>query len=345
MFPVYKSCVLPWFFVCCYMSSRVLLLDSLLIVLLKYIVSWRTPRLLAPSSPTHRERTADLKESEWCLLFPVLFSRFLKSLLFFPVSPHGVWRSPCSSQPWPAEISRWCMEYAHEFCGLAVWAALDNDTLISLFWIGANYHRPVDLPDTTGLSWREGILLCLESVQPRSKTSPSSSPSAVPQSSLSAAATSSPPPFAAHSSPPFAAKSMPSLSVAKSMPLPSAAPKSSPPPFARKSCPPQSAAPSSPPSPRAHSSVGSSPRARFRMLSFAFPSSSPSFPESPPTPLVPASSAPRKRPPEPAPRKRPPVLAPPERPQVLAPPERPPELLILPNIFFWGGPYAHGGAG
>ncbi len=72
---------------------------------------------------------------------------------------------------------------------------LDDATLNSLFWIGANYHRPVDLPDTTGLSWREGILWCLESVRPRSRTSPPSSPSAVPHSSLppSAAPLSSPP--------------------------------------------------------------------------------------------------------------------------------------------------------
>ncbi|KAL0163850.1 hypothetical protein M9458_039603, partial [Cirrhinus mrigala] len=43
------------------------------------------------------------------------------------------------------------VEYAWE-------SGLDNTTINSLFWIGANYYRPVDLPDTTGLSWREGIL-------------------------------------------------------------------------------------------------------------------------------------------------------------------------------------------
>ncbi|KAL1269171.1 hypothetical protein QQF64_031460 [Cirrhinus molitorella] len=46
----------------------------------------------------------------------------------------------------------------------------------------ANYHHPVDLPDTTGLSWREGILRCLESVQPRSRSGPESSPAAAPTS-------------------------------------------------------------------------------------------------------------------------------------------------------------------
>ncbi|KAL0162611.1 hypothetical protein M9458_042007, partial [Cirrhinus mrigala] len=43
-------------------------------------------------------------------------------------------------------------------------------TLNSLFWIGANYHRPIDLPDTTGLCWREAIIWCLENVWPRSRT-------------------------------------------------------------------------------------------------------------------------------------------------------------------------------
>ncbi|KAL1273032.1 hypothetical protein QQF64_028894 [Cirrhinus molitorella] len=37
------------------------------------------------------------------------------------------------------------VEYAREFCGLALITALDDATLNSLFWIGANYHRPVDL--------------------------------------------------------------------------------------------------------------------------------------------------------------------------------------------------------
>ncbi len=37
------------------------------------------------------------------------------------------------------------------------------------------------LPDTTGLSWRKGIIQCLESVQPRSRTSLPSSPLAVLQ--------------------------------------------------------------------------------------------------------------------------------------------------------------------
>ncbi len=47
-------------------------------------------------------------------------------------------------------------EFAQEFSGLAVWTGLDDAMLNSLLWIGANSHRSMDLPDTTGLSWREG---------------------------------------------------------------------------------------------------------------------------------------------------------------------------------------------
>ncbi|KAK2878539.1 hypothetical protein Q8A67_019330 [Cirrhinus molitorella] len=68
---------------------------------------------------------------------------------------------------------------------LAQISASDDAMLNSLFWIGANYHRPVDLPDTTGLSWREGILRCLESVRPQSRTSP---PTSAQRSSLPASA-------------------------------------------------------------------------------------------------------------------------------------------------------------
>ncbi len=69
------------------------------------------------------------------------------------------------------------MEYAVEFSQLAILMAFDDAALNSLFWIGANYHRPVDLSDTTGLSWREAIIRCLESVYPRSRTQPDPEPS------------------------------------------------------------------------------------------------------------------------------------------------------------------------
>ncbi len=69
------------------------------------------------------------------------------------------------------------LEYAVEFSQLAVLTAVDAAALNSLFWIGVNYHRPVDLPDTIGLSWREAIISCLESVRPQSRTTPDPEPS------------------------------------------------------------------------------------------------------------------------------------------------------------------------
>lgn len=55
---------------------------------------------------------------------------------------------------------------------------LDGETLKSLFWIGANYYHPADLPDTTELNWREAIIRCLKSVYPwyRPKPDPEHSP-------------------------------------------------------------------------------------------------------------------------------------------------------------------------
>ncbi|KAL0152317.1 hypothetical protein M9458_052040 [Cirrhinus mrigala] len=53
-----------------------------------------------------------------------------------------------------------------ELCSLAMATALDDATVNSLFWIGANYYHPVDLADTTGLNWREEILWCQETHQP-----------------------------------------------------------------------------------------------------------------------------------------------------------------------------------
>ncbi|KAK2887344.1 hypothetical protein Q8A67_015572 [Cirrhinus molitorella] len=67
--------------------------------------------------------------------------------------------------------------FTPKFCRLAVTCPYDDETLKSLFWIGANFHQPVDLPDTTGLSWRDAIIRFLESVWPRSRTKPDPEPS------------------------------------------------------------------------------------------------------------------------------------------------------------------------
>ncbi len=64
-------------------------------------------------------------------------------------------------------------EYAGAFCGLAAVTEVEDSALLHLFRHGACYHRPVDLPDTTGLTWREGVYRCLGSVRARVGTSPS----------------------------------------------------------------------------------------------------------------------------------------------------------------------------
>ncbi len=71
------------------------------------------------------------------------------------------------------------MEVAPRFIALdrqdlpfvAAATALDDATILSLFWHEANSHHPVDLPDITGLRWREGILRCLENVLPQARIS------------------------------------------------------------------------------------------------------------------------------------------------------------------------------
>ncbi len=140
--------------------------------LLKY-----SPCLLAPCSPESlTEQRTEAERSG--VSSPHFFFPFLKSFLF-----------PAFLAPAAMEIAARFIalahrdlpftEYSREFCGLAAATALDDATILSLFWHGANAHRPVDLPDTTGLKWREGILRCLESVRARARTSLPSS--AVPQ--------------------------------------------------------------------------------------------------------------------------------------------------------------------
>ncbi len=73
------------------------------------------------------------------------------------------------------------VEYTGEFCGLAASKELHDAAILHLFRLGANYHCPMDLPDTTGLCWREGIYRCLGSYRSRVETSPLVSPLAPPQ--------------------------------------------------------------------------------------------------------------------------------------------------------------------
>ncbi len=77
------------------------------------------------------------------------------------------------------------VEFAGEFCKLAAVTELHDAAILHLFRLGANYQRPMDLPDTTGLCWREGIYRCLGSYRSRVETSPRVSPLAPSSSSSS----------------------------------------------------------------------------------------------------------------------------------------------------------------
>ncbi|KAK2881359.1 hypothetical protein Q8A67_018627 [Cirrhinus molitorella] len=54
-----------------------------------------------------------------------------------------------------AQRSQDLEDFVRDFSYFATTTTFDNETLKSLFWIGANSHHSVDLPDTTGLNWRK----------------------------------------------------------------------------------------------------------------------------------------------------------------------------------------------
>ncbi|ROL41264.1 hypothetical protein DPX16_5373 [Anabarilius grahami] len=68
------------------------------------------------------------------------------------------------------------------FFHLALTCPFDDESLKSMFWIGVNFHRPVDLPDTTDLNWREAHhqVRLMMSVRPRSRTLPDPEPESPP---------------------------------------------------------------------------------------------------------------------------------------------------------------------
>ncbi|XP_056123863.1 uncharacterized protein LOC130102021 [Rhinichthys klamathensis goyatoka] len=79
-----------------------------------------------------------------------------------------------------AEKSQNFLTFTRDFCVLAVTSPLDDETLKNLFWIGANFHQRIDLPDTSNLNWKEAIIRCLESVATRSRTQPDPEPGLQP---------------------------------------------------------------------------------------------------------------------------------------------------------------------
>ncbi len=115
-----------------------------------------SPRFLAPCSllPALDDRIPDLTKSKQRFFPPFTFQVF-ETFFCFPVF--------CCGMEAGARFATLALlgfpffEYAREFCGLATVTASEDATLNFLYLLGANYHNPVDLPDTTGLSWREGV--------------------------------------------------------------------------------------------------------------------------------------------------------------------------------------------
>lgn len=68
------------------------------------------------------------------------------------------------------------LRFTVNFSHLAPTSPFDDETMNNLFWIRANYHHYIDLPDTSGLNWRKAIFRCLESVVPWFRTQPDPNP-------------------------------------------------------------------------------------------------------------------------------------------------------------------------
>ncbi len=200
------------------------------------------------------------------------------------------------------------VEFAGEFCGLAAVSELHDAAILHLFRLWANYQRTMDLPDTTGLCWREGIYRCLGSYRSRVETSPRVSPLAPPSSSSSPLVL----PSSSSLVPPSSSSSLlvPERHREPALPErpPVPAPRLRPPVPAPRQRPPV-------PAPRQRPPVAA-PR-KLTHASPLVPSGSPSFP------LVPSSSTLPERPRDAALPERPRDAALPERPRDAALPERP----------------------
>ncbi len=107
------------------------------------------------------------------------------------------------------------LDFAKEFVPLTLTSSLEGEVLKTLFRLGISFHQPVELPDSSNLTWQETVTRCLESLQSRAGI-PSEANSAplVPSSSPL-------PPLVPSSSP------LPPL-VPSSSPLPPLVPSSSP---------------------------------------------------------------------------------------------------------------------
>ncbi len=205
--------------------------------------------------------------------------------------------------------------YAREFCKLAMVTTEDYTTINQLFWLGANYNRPMDLQDTTGLSSREGVFWCLGSVRSGARISPPlfaahASPPAVHVARL---------PVTAPSKPESALLEHPQVSALPELPQVSALPEH-PQVFASPERPQVSALPE-------HPQVSALPELPQVSALPEHPQvfASPERPQVSALPELPQVSALPEHPQVFASPERPQVSAFPEHPQVSALPERPPK--------------------
>lgn len=58
-------------------------------------------------------------------------------------------------------------EYTEGFCSLVITCPLNEEIIKALQWVGVNFAHPRELPDISGLNWREAIFRCLESFIPQ----------------------------------------------------------------------------------------------------------------------------------------------------------------------------------
>ncbi len=167
MFPCPVLFVYWWCYVCLLPA-----LCSPLVCLLKTVIPANptSPCSLPPRSSTVTEYQTT-KEFN-CVFSLRLISIFWYSVFFcFPMDPLATLFTSFARKDLPL-WSMWLSSASSLFL-----TAFDDAALSSLFWIGTNYHCPCQPPRHTGLSWREAIIRCLESVYPRSRAQPDPEPS------------------------------------------------------------------------------------------------------------------------------------------------------------------------